>query len=277
MVISELLDHGQKALADIYLDANTIETYILLADVLKKDRTYLLTHKNQKVSIENESKFKEYIENRKKNIPIAYITNKVFFMEFEFYIEAGVLIPRGDSEILIEQLLTLKGKSKVLDLCCGSGVLGITYALYFKKSRIDLVDISDKCIEVSTKNIDKYDLTNRVKTIKSDLFSNIVDTKYDLIISNPPYIIENEIENLDKDVKNHEPHIALNGGEDGLNFYKEIISSAKSSLNKLGVLALEIGFNQKEDVINLLIFEGYINIKTFKDYNKNDRVIIANI
>jgi len=277
MVIGELLDYGIKALANIYKDANIIETYILLADVLKKDKTYILTHKNQIVSVENETLFKEYILSRKNNIPIAYITNKVFFMEFEFYIKEGVLIPRSDSEILIEQLLKLESRSKVLDLCCGSGVLGLTYALYFKDSKVDLVDISNKCIEVSTKNIKKYNLGNRVKTIKSDLFSNIKNTKYDLIISNPPYIIEDEIKTLDKDIKNYEPYIALNGGKDGLAFYKKIINSARNFLNDKGVLALEIGYNQKKDVINLLKYAEYTNIKIFKDYNKNDRVIIANI
>ncbi|MBN2852097.1 MAG: peptide chain release factor N(5)-glutamine methyltransferase [Clostridia bacterium] len=264
-----------QALTTLYGSDSLKESYHLLSYVLDEEKSYVLTHQDQFVSKEQILKLEKMIEKRNQHYPLAYLTEKVDFMAYEFHVEEGVLIPRADSEIMIEQLLTLEPKKQILDLCCGSGVLGITYALYFHESNVILSDISEKCIEVSEMNIDKHHLNDRVRTLKSDLFSAVPEVKFDLIMSNPPYIRTDEINTLMESVRDHEPLLALDGGSDGLSFYREIIKKAKSHLNEKGILALEIGINQKEDVFALLMQQGYKDILSFKDYNKIDRIIIA--
>jgi len=275
MVIQELLSYGQKILVNKYEKRAIQEAYLLLSHVLNQNKSYLLAHKENQVSTEDEQKYKQYIKSRNKNIPIAYIINKAYFMDIELYIKKGVLIPRQDSEIIIEQLIKIKNKKNVLDMCCGSGVLGISYAHYIKDANITFIDISDISIEVTNKNINLNNLTKRARLIKSNLFENIKD-KFDLIISNPPYIKTEDIKTLMDDVKYYEPHIALDGGDDGLYFYRHIIKNAKKYMNTGGHIALEVGINQSSDVVQILIANNYRNIKVYKDYNKIDRLIIAN-
>ena len=275
MVIKELLSYGEEVLISKYKTQAIKESYLLLAHVLKQNKSYIITHQNEKVSTYTIKEFKCFINKRNNNVPIAYIINKAYFMDLELDIEEGVLIPRQDSEVLIEELLKRNINDKVLDLCCGSGVLGIAYAYYNKNANVTFVDISEKCISITKKNIVKNKLQNKIKVIKSDLF-NKVNGKYDLIISNPPYIKSGDIDKLMVDVKMFEPHIALDGGEKGLYFYNRIIRDAKSYLNDKGSIAVEIGIDQSEEVINIFNNYKYNNIQVYKDYNNIDRVIIAN-
>ena len=199
-------------------------------------------------------------------------------MKLDFYVDENVLIPRADTEILVEEVIdkcTKDGEReyKILDLCTGSGIVGISLAKYIKKCEVVCADISKKALEIAKKNA-KSNNADNTKFIYSNMFSNIKD-KFDIIVSNPPYIKRKVIEKLEKEVQN-EPYIALDGGIDGLDFYKLIACEAYKYLNDTGEVFLEIGYDQKEEVINLLENSGkFSNIYSKKDLYGNDRVVVA--
>ncbi|MCK5811751.1 MAG: peptide chain release factor N(5)-glutamine methyltransferase [Clostridiales bacterium] len=275
MVIKDLLEYAKNQLSNIAKDERINEAFILLSFVMKKNKTYLYTHMDELVSTTHIEEYKESLLQRNKLMPIAYITKRAYFMDMVLHVEKGVLIPRGDSEIVIEVLKKLPSHKKVLDLCCGSGALGIAYARKFSNSNVTLIDIDDKCISIASKNVKKYHLENRMIVIKSNLFNNIANEKFNLIISNPPYIESKEINNLMVDVKDYEPRLALDGGDDGLLFYKQIILKSKNHLLKGAHIILEIGYNQKDAVTKLLEQNKFTNISCYKDYQKNDRILLA--
>ena len=184
-------------------------------------------------------------------MPIKYILGKAEFMGLDFNVKEGVLIPRPDTEILVEEVLKNideNEKLEVCDLCCGSGAIGLSLATFRKNISVDLVDIDNIPKEVTINNIENLSLEGRTNFIQSDLFSNLQGKTYDIIVSNPPYIRNEVIETLMDDVKNYEPHLALAGGEDGLVFYRKIIKESKYYLKDNGILAFEIGHDQGEDV-----------------------------
>ncbi len=246
--------------------------YLLATHILQVDKTYILTHPEQVLEEKEEKDFQEAIQKIKQGIPVQYITNKQEFMDSCFYVNQDVLIPQPDTEILVEEVIQLikQRKVNILDLCCGSGCIGISLKKFLKDANIVLSDVSQKAIEVAKKNAVLLNVD--VQIIQSNLFENIKE-KYDMIVSNPPYIETNVISTLSQEVQN-EPHIALDGGEDGLTFYRKIIKEAPNYLNKKGYLCLEIGFNQKKAVIQLLQ-ENFENMITKQDLAGNDRVIIA--
>ena len=226
---------------------------------------------------------------------MQYVTNKQEFMGLEFYVDENVLIPQPDTEILVEEVIDIcknlnahnnsykDGNNeciKILDLCTGSGAIGISIAKNIENSKITLSDISKKALEVAKqncKNIIGYtnsENSNKIKIIQSDLFENIND-KFDIIVSNPPYIKSEVIETLDKEVQN-EPKIALDGGKDGLEIYRRIIDESYKYLKLNGYLALEIGYDQKEDVIDLIKnTKKYTHIYSKKDLAGKDRIVIC--
>ena len=201
-------------------------------------------------------------------------------MGLELFVEEGVLIPRGDTEILVEEVLKNIDDNESLeicDLCSGSGAIGIAIANYRNNVKVDSIDYFEKPEKVTKKNIEKLKLKDRMTFIKSDLLTEVINQgkKYDIIVSNPPYIKEEEISNLMEDVKGYEPHTALSGGLDGLVFYRKIIDDSVLVLKGKGILAFEIGYDQGEDVKKLMIEKGFKNVNVLKDLAGLDRVVIG--
>ena len=278
--VGELLIYGNKVLKEANIDTYILDTQLLLGKVLKKDKIYLITNKDEKVSKFNEIEFYSLIEKRKNKMPMSYILKSVEFMGIDFNVEEGVLIPRGDTEILVEEVLKSLDKDreyKVCDLCCGSGAIGISIAYFRKNTKVDLIDYYDIPEKVTKINIINHKLGNRASFIKSDLLEEVINKnkKYDILISNPPYIKEEVINSLMEDVKNYEPHSALSGGSDGLDFYRKIIDDSNKVLKENGILAFEIGHDQGYEVSQLMNKKGYKDIRIIKDLAGHDRVVIG--
>lgn len=276
MKIEELLRYGKEKLEKQKIEDASIISRILVQYVLKIDRNKLIINKNDNVDINKENEYKEYIEKIIKGKPVQYITNNQEFMRLNFYVDENVLIPQPDTEILVEEVIKsidIKENIEILDMCTGSGCIGISLAKNIKNTKVTLVDISKEAIETAKKNAIQNEVENKITFIQSDMFEN-VKGKFDIIVSNPPYIKTNIIQTLDKQVQN-EPHIALNGGEDGLDFYKILINEAHKYLKKDGKIFLEIGYDQKQEVESLAKqSKHYKKIETIKDLSQNDRVII---
>jgi len=278
--IEELINTGTTVLKENGIDTARLDAELLLGNVIEKNRVYLLTHKEDEVSAENTKKYFDLIEKRRNKMPVKYILNKCEFMGIDFYVEEGVLIPRGDTEILVDEVLKNVKEDEekyICDLCSGSGAIGISLAHFRQNIKVDLIDNYPIPEKVSMINIKENNLENRVSFIKSDLLEKAIENKnsYDIIVSNPPYIEEKEIENLMDDVKKYEPHTALNGGSDGLDFYKKIIKQSQVVLNNNGILAFEIGYNQAEKVKLLMEESDFNHVKVIKDFASLDRVVIG--
>lgn len=280
MNIREAIKTGMNMLKEKNIEDATLKSKMIMENVLGQNRQYIIANDLNQLDYEQEKEYFFEIEKLLENNPIEYITNKKEFMNLELYVNQDVLIPRQDTEILVEEVINILHKNKaeniqILDMCTGSGAIAIALAKNVEKYVVDAVDISSGALEVVKKNIVKNKVEGRVNIINSDLFSKISNKKYDLIVSNPPYIESNVIEKLDKQVQK-EPILALDGGEDGLDFYKKIINEAPSHLKSDGYLCFEIGYNQKNEVQNLLSSSGkYQNIYCKKDLCGNDRVVIA--
>ena len=290
MKIKEVLSDGISILKQSNIEDETLKAKMLLADLLDKSKEYLMIHSDDEIDEKISEVFFKRIERLKENEPIQYITNKQEFMGFEFYVDKSVLIPQPDTEILVEEVLNFVNDNKsellsnqeklnILDMCTGSGAIAISLDKNLKSNlddksiRIFASDISSLALDVSKENNKR--LNTNVEFIESDLFNNIpIDYKFDIIVSNPPYIKSEVIETLPEEVKN-EPHLALDGKEDGLYFYREIIIKSKEYLNKNGMIFFEIGYDQKDDVMTLLKENGYVNIYSKKDYGLNDRIVVG--
>jgi len=278
--IEELINTGTATLKENGIDTARLDAELLLGSVIEKDRVYLITHKEEEVSSEDTKKYFDLIEKRRNKMPVKYILNKCEFMGIDFYVEEGVLIPRGDTEILVDEVLKNIQEDEekyICDLCSGSGAIGISLAHFRQNIKVDLIDNYPIPEKVSLINIKENNLENRVSFIKSDLLEKAMENKksYDIIVSNPPYIEEEEIENLMDDVKKYEPHTALNGGIDGLDFYKKIIKQSQDVLKNNGILAFEIGYNQAEAVKLLMKESNFTDVKVIKDFASLDRVVIG--
>lgn len=280
MTISELY----KKISD-YLEEKKIETYTLDARLLMEHFLGISTSKlyveGTKCISENDiDKIWPYVTKRGAHYPLQYILGVQEFMGYEFEVNENVLIPRPETELLVERvceiytLLSKNGKDKlsVLDMCTGSGAIAISLGKICDFGEVVAVDISDKALEVAKKNAKNNDTD--VTFIKSDLFENI-SNKFDIIVSNPPYIKTDEINHLMEDVKNYEPRLALDGLEDGLYFYREIIKKSRDFLNHGAYICFEIGYDQADSVKKLLEQESFYEIVVYKDYAKLDRIVIA--
>ena len=280
MTIKEILIKYSKELEEIS-STPRLDVETLLQKVLGVDRLYILLNLDRVLSNDEEQLFNKFIEERLNNRPIAYIVGNREFMGLDFYVQEGVLIPRPDTEILVEEVIELakdKGKVNILDIGTGSGAITVSLAKYLENAKVTSVDISDIALEIGKRNAMENNVVDRIDFIKSDLFSALdKNVKFDIIVSNPPYIKREVIETLDKQVKDFEPYNALEGGIDGLDFYRAITTQAKDFLKEGGILAYEVGHDQSEDVSKLMEMDGYTNIYTRKDLQQIDRVVIGNI
>ena len=277
MKIKEVLEYGKNNL--IEKEEGLRLSKMLLKYLLNVNDSYLIINSDKELELFVEEKFKESIELLKKGIPLQYITNTQEFMGLSFFVDSNVLIPQPDTEILVEEVLDLlkkdSNKKSVLDLCTGSGAIGISIAKY-SESSVTMSDISKNALEIAKKNATNNEVIDKCNFILSDMFENI-DSKFDIIVSNPPYIKTEVINTLDVEVQN-EPMLALNGGADGLNFYRIITENSYKHLNNDGILALEIGYDQKEEVIKLLEETGkYTDIYYKKDLGNNDRIVVCKL
>ena len=278
--IGELLQFGVEKLKKVEIDTYILDTQLLLGKIINRDRIYLITNRDEKINNKFKKDYLELLNKRVKKMPISYILGETEFMGLDLYVEEGVLIPRADTEVLVEEVLKLISKDKevkVCDLCCGSGAIGIALAHYRNNINIDLIDYYEVPEKITIKNLNRHNLNERATFIKSNLLEKPIEDnkKYDLIVSNPPYIKEKVIDTLMDDVKDYEPHTALSGGEDGLCFYKRIIDESKSVLNENGILSFEIGHDQAEELNKLMTDAGFKNIRVIKDLSGLDRVAIG--
>lgn len=282
MTIGELLIDGNKILKEANVETYILDTQLLLGKVLGKDKLYLITNKEEEVSKFKEREFYKLINKRKEKMPIKYILKSAEFMGLDFYVQEGVLIPRGDTEILVEEVLKIIKDDReydVCDLCCGSGAIGVSIGYLRENTNVDLIDYYDIPEKVTKRNIIKHNLNSRSTFIKSDLLEEVINKqkKYDILVSNPPYIKEEVIETLMDDVKKYEPHTALSGGKDGLYFYKKIVDDSNKILKTNGILAFEIGHDQGKEVGDLMVEKGYKNVRVVKDLAGHDRVVIGEL
>ena len=277
MNIEEILKKEINNLKQNNIENSTLKVKILLANILNVKKEYLLIHSEEEVKQEDKIKYENNINELIKGKPLQYITNKQEFMGLNFYVDENVLIPQPDTEILVEKAIEIAEttqKNKILDMCTGSGCIAISLAKKINNAQIIAVDISNNALNVANKNAINNNVENKIKFINSDMFNNI-EEKFYIIVSNPPYIETETISKLEIEVQN-EPHLALDGGIDGLKFYKIIANNAFKYLNENGYLLLEIGYNQQEIVTQLLQDTGkYKNIETIKDLGGNYRVVIA--
>ncbi len=279
MNIKQALEEARNILKSNNFEDSNIIAKELLSYVLKKDKVYLTINSDTALTDTEYAEFTKYIEQIIDGKPLQYITQKQEFMGIDFFVNEDVLIPQPDTEILVETVLDIckkydKQSLRILDLCTGSGAIAISLSKILN-TQVFASDISTKALKVAEKN--NVLNNSKVEFIESNLFEQINGEKFDIIVSNPPYIKNEEIKLLSKQVQN-EPYIALSGGEDGLDFYRKIIDEAYKHINKNGYLCLEIGYDQKEDLIKLIKQnENYEYENCIKDLYNNDRCIIAKI
>lgn len=284
MKIKEIINEGKNILNKNNFEDSSIISKELLCHTLNQNKQYLVIHMDEEIEDAYYKKFSNYIEQIVDGKPLQYITNKQEFMGMEFYVDENVLIPQPDTEILVENVLEIcsqikKEEIKILDLCTGSGAIAISINKILNENNIQNTvlasDISDKTINIAMINNKKNNAN--VKFEISDLFEEIKEKDFDIIVSNPPYIKNTIIPNLSKQVK-CEPLLALSGGEDGLDFYRKIIDRAYLYIKNNGYLCLEIGYDQKKDVLNIFKeYENYKDIKVIKDLSNNDRCITTKV
>ena len=277
MKIRTAIKKGSKILENSNISSFKLDSELLMSRVLNKKRDYIVLNDNEKLSNNALKNYQNLIKERQKGKPIAYITGKKEFWKFEFDINQNVLIPRPDTELIVEEILKLtknKSQLKVLDIGTGSGCI-ILSILKERKGFYGVgIDKSKKCVEMSRVNSNKLNVTKRIKFFKSDV-DNFSYGKYDLVISNPPYINKFDFNCLEKDVANFEPKIALDGGIDGLSEIKKIVNKSSELLKINGKLVLEIAYDQKEKVKRILNDNRFYINKILKDYSKNDRCIVS--
>lgn len=280
MTIREAINKATVKLKTKEIDSPKLKARLLMQFVLNQSRQYLMVYDEKKLTQEQEKRYLEAVEKLIKGIPLQHITHRQEFMKMDFYVNNHVLIPRPDTEVLVEEVIQIAKKinaKKILDLCTGSGAIAISLAKYIEGSQITATDISREALEIAELNAKRQQVDKQIAFLQSDLFEDLPREKYDIIVSNPPYIKKEMIKTLDKEVQK-EPYIALDGGKDGLNFYCKIIQQAYEFLKYRGYLCLEIGYDQKIDVIELIEQEEkYVGTYGKKDLYGNDRVIVTKL
>ena len=278
MTIKQTLTKGTIMLKNSNIESPKWKARLLLQYILKKSRQYLIVYDNQEVDKKAQWEYFVNIEKLTKGMPLQHITHTQEFMKMDFYVDENVLIPRPDTEILVEETIKIAQtmeRPKILDLCTGSGAIAISLKKYIPSAQVYAVDISKKALEIAKKNAHR--LEAEVKFIESNLFEKIKNEKFDIIVSNPPYIKKSDINYLSQEVQK-EPQIALDGGYDGLDFYRKISYQAIDYLKFGSYLCFEIGYDQKEEVLEILKgIEHYTKAYCKKDLCGNDRVVITQV
>ena len=278
MTIKEILSKGMIMLKGSNIDSPKVKARLLLQYILKKPRQHLIVYDNEEVGKKEQWEYFVNIEKLANGVPLQHITHTQEFMKMDFYVDENVLIPRPDTEILVEEVIKIAqkiNKPKILDLCTGSGAIAISIAKNLSDAEIYGIDISQKALDIAKKNA--KELEANVKFIKSNLFNKLDKMKFDIIVSNPPYIKRTDINYLSEEVRK-EPNLALDGGIDGLDFYRKITEQAIDYLKLGSYLCYEIGFDQKDEVIDIINKqEQYSKTYCKKDLGGNDRVIITQV
>lgn len=280
MTIKETMKKGMIELKTNGIEEPNLKARLLMQYILNKPRQYLVVRDNEELTLRQQVNYFKGIKKLKEGVPIQHITHMQEFMKMNFFVNEDVLIPRQDTESLVEEAISIANKinaKKILDLCTGSGAIAIALAKNIKNSEITAVDISTKALSVAKKNAKNNEVENQITFIESNLFEKVKKEKYDMIVSNPPYVKRDILKTLDKHVQK-EPKIALDGGYDGLDFYRKIIKKSDEYLKYKGYLCLEIGYDQKIDVIELIENEEkYVDTYCKKDLYGNDRVIVTKL
>ncbi len=277
MNIDLAIKNGSDILKNKFIPNPQLDSEILMATTINSDRKYALLNSNNLLEKKDLTKFFNLVKQRSLGEPIAYLTNKKYFWNSEFYITNDTLIPRPDTELVVENILNLtkqKNKINILDIGIGSGCILVSILKERENFFGTGIDISKKCLKISRINADNLGVGTRLKLYKSDIDKFNLG-KYDLIVSNPPYIKKLKLRYLEKDVVEFEPKLALNGGLDGLSVIRKVIKKSSQLIKKNGKFILEIGFDQKNKVINLLKKEGFYINSAQLDLAKNDRCIVS--
>ena len=274
MTIKQAITKGMIMLKSNNVESPKLKARLLLQYVLDKPRQYIIVYDNKEIDKQQQWQYFVNIEKLTKGIPLQHITHRQEFMKMDFFVDENVLIPRPDTEILVEEVIKIAQKynsPRILDLCTGSGAIAISLKKFVPNADITAVDISEKALEIAQKNAEK--LEAKINFVKSNLFDKLDNKKFDIIVSNPPYIRKDEIKKLSEEVQK-EPKIALDGGEDGLDFYRIIAEQAINYLKTGSFLCFEIGY----DVIKIIEDEqNYKNTYCKKDLYGNDRIIITQV
>ena len=278
MTIKQAITKGMIMLKSNNVESPKLKARLLLQYVLDKPRQYIIVYDNKEIDKQQQWQYFVNIEKLTKGISLQHITHRQEFMKMDFFVDENVLIPRPDTEILVEEVIKIAQKynsPRILDLCTGSGAIAISLKKFVPNADITAVDISEKALEIAQKSAEK--LEAKINFVKSNLFDKLDNKKFDIIVSNPPYIRKDEIKKLSEEVQK-EPKIALDGGEDGLDFYRIIAEQAINYLKTGSFLCFEIGYNQKNDVIKIIEDEqNYKNTYCKKDLYGNDRIIITQV
>ncbi|MBS5652877.1 MAG: peptide chain release factor N(5)-glutamine methyltransferase [Eubacterium sp.] len=274
MLVRDIINKAQNTLEAAGIADSQVDSWLLAEFVFGITRAKYYANMQMTVDGKSAEKYNELVNQRAGHIPLQHLVGTQEFMGLTFKVNENVLIPRQDTELLVENVADCLGNGErtVLDMCTGSGCIAVSIDRLSKDSKVTAVDISEKALEVAQEN-NRFNNAN-VTFIQSDLFTNVTG-RYDIIVSNPPYIRTDEIPKLMEEVKSHEPVMALDGMEDGLYFYKKICNEASDYLNDNGKIFFEIGYDQGDDVSEILRQNRFCNIEVLKDLSGNDRVVIA--
>lgn len=286
LIIKDVVAMATKRLEAAGCEAPKLDAEALLLYYLGTDRSFIFAHIADSLDDKRCEAYFELIDERATGKPVQYITGRQEFMGISFFVSESVLIPRQDTEVLVEEVVKIAsekhkglGGLDILDLCCGSGAICVSLAYYLPKVKLLATDISTTALAVALKNAADYKVSGKIKFIQGDLFTPLKagifgKTKFDMIVSNPPYIKSDVLPTLQREITEHEPMIALDGGADGLDFYRRIVSEAPIYLKKQGLLVLEIGYDQATEVLDLIsAAEGYGQAEIIKDFAGKDRVV----
>ncbi len=282
MKIKDIINYGISMIKDA--DNPFLQMQMIVAKAIEKDRLYIMLNLEEELNEAKIALIKSMIDKRKNSYPLQYILGEREFWGMDFKVSEGVLIPRQDTEILVEETLDrlkkLKGKNSLngFEIGIGSGIISISLLKEISNLTMLGIDINDKAIELTNENALIHGVSDRLKLINSNLFEKLPkDIKFDFIVSNPPYIQTKVIDTLQEDIRKYEPRLALDGGEDGLDFYRKIIENSSYYLKNDGFIALEIGYDQGHAVKKIFIDNRYQNITVIKDLAGFDRLVIATI